>query len=93
MTIETVPFDAAEFFTTAESQEDLVRDAFASGDARYILKALDVVVRTRGMGEVAARAGITREELQQTLSENADPKLSTLIRVTKALGIRLTASA
>ncbi len=88
MTIETVAFDAAEFFTTEAAQNDLINDALQSGDARYISKALGVVARARGMGEVAAKAGVTREALYKALSENGDPKLSTLMGVAKALGIK-----
>lgn len=92
MTIETVPFDAAEFFTTEASQQDLINDALESGDARYISKALGVIARARGMSEVAQKAGVTREALYKALSEQGDPKLSTLMGVAKALGLKFQAT-
>ena len=89
MAIETVPFDAAEFFQGDEAQRDLLNDAFESGDARYVARALGVVARARGMSDVAAKAGVTREALYKALSDTGDPKLSTLMGVAKALGFRL----
>lgn len=91
MAIETIPFDAAEFINDAESQAELVADAFDSGDPRYIAHALGIVARARGMTQVAKDAGVTREALYRALSEEGDPKLSTLLGVLKALGISLHA--
>ena len=42
------------------------------------------------MTRVAKEAGVTREALYKALSDKGDPKLSTLIGVAKALGLRLT---
>jgi probable addiction module antidote protein len=92
MTIETLPFDAAEFLVDADSQAELVADAFESGDAHYIAHALGIVARARGMTQVAKDAGVTREALYRALSQEGDPRLSTLLGVLKALGISLHAS-
>jgi probable addiction module antidote protein len=92
MAIETLPFDAARYLQSAEAQTELLSDAFASGDARYIATALGVVARARGMTQVAREAGVTREALYKALSEDGDPRLTTLLGVLKALGIRLSAA-
>jgi probable addiction module antidote protein len=89
--LKTKPFDAAEYLNDAESQAELLSDAFNSGDARYITHALGVVARARGMANVAREAGVTREALYKALSNDGDPKLSTLLGVTKALGVKLKA--
>jgi len=39
-----------------------------------------------------AVAGVTREALYRALSDDGDPKLSTLLGVVKALGVRLSAT-
>lgn len=91
MSIETIPFDAAEFLSDASAQAELVTDAFESGDAGYIAHALGIVARARGMTQVAKDAGVTREALYRALSQEGDPKLSTLLGVLKALGIVLHA--
>lgn len=92
MTLETFPFDAAEYLDTPESQAELLAEALESGDASYIAQALGVVARARGMTAVAKEAGVTREALYKALSPKGDPKLSTVLGVMKALGVKLTAS-
>jgi len=89
MVLKTTRFDAAEYFNDAESQAELLADAFETGDPTYIAHALGVVARARGMTAVAKDAGVTREALYKALSEKGDPRLSTLLGVTKALGLQL----
>lgn len=93
MAIETVPFDASEFLGRPSSQAELLADAFESGNAAYIAHALGVVAKARGMTSVAREAGVTREALYRALSENGDPKLSTLLGVAKALGVKLSVTS
>jgi probable addiction module antidote protein len=89
--VRTEPFDAALYLTSPSSQEELLNDALASGDARYVSQALGVIARARGMTAVAREAGVTREALYKALSENGDPRLTTLLGVARALGVTLTA--
>jgi len=89
-TVKTLPFDAARYFDTPEAQTELLTDAFNSGNTHYIAHALGVIAKARGMTNVAKKAGVTREALYRALSENGDPRLSTLIGVTKAIGVRLS---
>ncbi len=46
---KTESFNAASYLTSPESQEELLNDALASGDARYVSRALDVIARARGV--------------------------------------------
>ena len=89
--VKTIPFDAARYMTSPESQQDLLDDAFASGNAAYIANALGIIARARGMTEVAREAGVTREALYKSLSQEGDPRLTTLLGVARALGVTLTA--
>jgi probable addiction module antidote protein len=92
MGLKTKPFDAAEYLDDPASQTELLSDAFESGDAGYIAHALGVVARARGMTEIAREAGVTREALYKALTEEGDPRLSTLLGVTRALGVTLSAA-
>jgi len=89
--VQTEAFDAARYLNSPDSQADLLNDALASGDAAYVAQALGVIARARGMTEVAREAGVTREALYKALSENGDPRLTTLLGVARALGVTLTA--
>ncbi len=44
------------------------------------------------MTAIAKEAGVTREALYKALSDDGDPKLSTLLGVAKALGVKLSAT-
>jgi probable addiction module antidote protein len=91
MPLETIPFDAAEYITTPEDQADLLTNALASGSAAYIANALGIIARARGMGQVARDSGVTRAGLYKALGQDGDPRLTTLLGVMKALGIKLVA--
>src|SRR5579862_5550901 len=43
-----------------------------------------------GMSKVARAAGVQRESLYRALSARGNPRLSTLLAVTKAVGLKLT---
>jgi probable addiction module antidote protein len=92
MALETLPFDAAELLEDEHAQAEFLAEAFESGDAAFIANALGVVARARGMSSIARDAGVTREALYKALTAQGDPKLSTLLGVMKALGVRLSAT-
>jgi probable addiction module antidote protein len=85
----TIPFDAAEFLASSEAQAEFLTDALETGDAGTIAHALGIIARARGMAEVARGAGVTREALYRTLSQDGDPRLSTLLGVVRTLGFTL----
>lgn len=85
--MKTIPFDAAQYLGTAEAQQELLKDAFESGEVSYIAVALGTIAKARGMTAVAREAGVTREALYRALSADGDPRLSTLLGVLKALSI------
>ncbi len=89
--VKTEPFDAARHLGTVEAQAELLNDALASGNAAYVAEALGVIARARGMTAVAREAGVTREALYKSLSEEGDPRLTTLLGVLAALGVTLRA--
>lgn len=93
MPLETTKWDVQEFLKTPEERVAYLEAAFEDGDSRLIAIALGDIARSLGMTHVAKDAGITREALYKSLSEKGDPKLSTLLGVMKALGLRLTVSA
>ena len=89
--VKTEPFDAAQYLTSPEAQTDLLNDAPSTADASYVAHSLGIIARARFTSETAREAGITREALYRSLSEDGDPRLTTLLGVMRALGVRLTA--
>ncbi len=59
-----------------------------------LLVALRRVAQARGgIAKVAKAAGIERESLYRALSARGNPRLSTLVAVAKAVGLKLTVEA
>ena len=59
-----------------------------------LLIALRRIAEARGgLAKVAKAAGIERESLYRALSARGNPRLSTLVAVTKAVGLKLTVEA
>lgn len=78
------PEFAAEYVKAAlqDTEEPLV-----------LLIALRHLAQARGIAKVAKAAGIERESLYRALSRRGNPRLSTLVAVTKAIGLKLTVEA
>ena len=93
MSIATTPFDPADYLDAEEDQIDLLRDAFASGDASYIVNAIGVVARARNVSQLARDAGMTRAGLYKAFGADGDPKFSTVLGVLEALGVKLSVEA
>jgi len=91
MALKLKPFDAAKYIATPAAQAALVADAFKSGHAGYIAAALGVAARAHSMTRLAAETGLSRQALYGALSEDGNPTLDTVLKVTRALGIEIAA--
>ena len=92
---KTVPYDVADQLRTPEEMAAYL-DAWLSeapDDVSGIARALGDIARARGMAEVARAAGLSRESLYRALSENGNPSFATVLKVARALGLRLHAEA
>jgi len=92
-TTATRPWDAADHLETEEDQLLYLEAALEEGDAPLIAAALGDIARARGMAEVARKAGLGRESLYKALSVDGNPRLDTILKVMRALGLRLHAKA
>lgn len=63
------------------------------GDGSLIRAALGDIARARGMSQLARDTGLAREGLYKALSAEGNPEFSTIMKVIKALGLTLHASA
>ena len=92
---QAVPYDVAEQLRTPEEMAAYL-DAWlaeASEDVAGITRALGDIARAKGMSQVARDAGLSRESLYKALSENGNPSFATVLKVARALGVRLHAEA
>lgn len=76
------PQFAAEYLNAALEEAD---------EPHVLLLALRRIAEARGgVAKVAKAAGIKRESLYRALSARGNPRLSTLMAVTRAIGLKLT---
>jgi probable addiction module antidote protein len=94
-TIKLKKWDSAEHLKTEEDMALYLDACFAEAgdDAAFIAKALGTIARARGMSQLARDAGMGRESLYKALSGDGNPSFATVLKVTHALGFRLTAQA
>ncbi len=85
------PFDAAEYLDSPEMIAAYLTEALESNDQALITKAIGNVARSRGMTDVAEKAGVSRENLYRALRGDVKPEFDTIIKVIHALGINLVA--
>ncbi|MBP9947338.1 MAG: putative addiction module antidote protein [Vicinamibacteria bacterium] len=64
----------------------------AGDDAAFVAKALGTVARAKGMSQLARDTGLGRESLYKALSGEDNPSFATILKVTRALGIKLHAA-
>lgn len=91
MTEQLTSYDPAAALVDDEEMAFFMADAFETGDAAYIAKALGVVARAKGMAAIAEETGLSREQLYRSFSERGNPTLKTTLAVMRALGMDLIA--
>ena len=92
---KTVPYDVAEQLRTPEEMAAYL-DAWldeAPDDVAGIARALGDIARAKGMSQVAKDAGLSRESLYRALSADGNPSFATVLKVARALGVKLHAAA
>jgi len=67
--------------------------ALEDGDPAVVAAALGDIARASGMSAVARESGLGRESLYKALSPGGNPELATVLKVVRALGLRLHAGA
>lgn len=88
--IKTRPFDMANYLNSDEDIAEYLLQALEDGDAALLAAALGDVARARNMAQLARDTGLTREGLYKALSGEGNPSLSTVMKVMKAMGLKLS---
>ncbi len=91
----TTRYDVAEHLRNPEEMAAYLEACLeeADGDAAFIAKALGDIARAKGMAQVARDAGLSRESLYKSLSGDRIPGFDTVLKIIKALGLKLHAEA
>lgn len=84
------PYDSADYIDSPEAAAAYLEAALEDGDPQIIASTLGDIARSKGMAMIAERTGLAREALYKSLSADGNPRLTTLVSVLKAMGLRLS---
>ena len=89
-----INYNTADYLKSPEEVAQYIETVLEEDDPALLLVALRNVAESQGgMAMMAKNSGLSRESLYRTLSENGNPKISTLIAIMKALGLHLSVRA
>ncbi len=90
MTVKLKRFDVSEFLDDEEMIAEYLDAILEEGDQNLLLSAIGDIAKARGMQEIAKSSGLGRESLYKALSPGAKPRFETILKVSKALGLKLS---
>ena len=82
-----------EHLETEEDMAAYLNVALEEGDLGLIMATLGDIARARRIAMVAQETGLGRESLYKSLSAEGNPEFATVLKVVRALGLRLQATA
>lgn len=91
--IKTRTWDVVEHLKTNEDMAAYLEAVLEEGDPALVTAALGDIARARGMTEIAREAGLGRESLYKALSPEGNPEFATVMKVVRALGLKLHVEA
>ena len=92
---KTTRYDVAEHLRTPKEMAMYLEACIeeSDGNAAFVAKALGDIARAKGMTQIARDTGLSRESLYKALSGERSPTLDTVLKVLRALGLKLHAEA
>ena len=90
-TEEFTPYDSADYLVGTEDVAAYLEAVLAEAgdDPAFIAQALGTIARSGNVSELARRIGMSREGLYKALSAEGNPSFATIVKVAKALGLKL----
>jgi probable addiction module antidote protein len=89
---KTRVWDVAKHLETKKGMAAYLEAALEDGDPALVAAALGDIARAKGMAEIARETGLGRESLYKALSPDGNPEFGTVLKVVRALGLRLRAT-
>jgi probable addiction module antidote protein len=85
------PFDSADYLTDEETIAEYLSASLEDSNPDMFLTAVKNVARARGITQLARDTGLGRESLYKALAPGAKPRYDTVLKVLRALGVKLHA--
>lgn len=86
---KTTRWDVVDHLKTDEDIANYLEAVLEDGDPALVAAALGDIARAKGMTQVARDAGLGRESLYKALSPDGNPEFATVLKVIRALGLKL----
>src|SRR5262245_32358567 len=90
MAVDTFHWDVTEHLDSEDAIAAYLDAVFEDRDPKLIAAAIGDVARARGMSEIAEKSGLSRESLYRALSSDGNPEMATVLKVMRALGMRVS---
>ena len=90
MEVKFSRYDTADYLKTKDDVTAYLDAVMEDGEPSLIAAALGDLARIRNLSQLARDVGISRQGLAKALSGDGDPSFATVVKVTQALGLRLT---
>ena len=87
--IETIPWDCAAYLKSDKDIAHYLEAVFEDGDPNLVAAALGDVVPRQGHVTNRAGNGPCRESLYKALWTEGNPEFATVLKVMRALGLKL----
>ena len=85
-------FDMTEHLDSDQAIAEYLSIVLEEDDPALLAAALGDIARARGRTEIARSSGLTRVARSKALRPNSRPRFDTIVKVCKALGVKLTAA-
>jgi probable addiction module antidote protein len=86
-----LPFDMVKMLDSDEAMSEYLSQVLEDGDSDELISALGYIAKAKGMSMIANESGLGRESLYKALAPGAKPRFDTILKVVRALGIKLHA--
>jgi probable addiction module antidote protein len=72
--------------------QDEFQEYTETNDIRYLLSTLRKAAKAKGWSALSRETGLSRSVLYASLSGETDPKISTVMKILKALGVQIVSN-
>lgn len=88
---EFTEYDSADYLTSLDHIAAYLEAVLeeAGDDPAFVAQALGNIARSQNFSELAREVGMSREGLYKALSTDGNPSFATIMKVAKALGLKI----
>lgn len=84
--MELTKFEIADYLDSNEMIAEYLNEVLEHGNESDLVCAIGNVAKAIGMSKIAEKSGLSRPSLYKALSDGAKPQFSTIMKVLKAIG-------